>query len=64
MSAKNPCIDICKFDDSVCIGCGRTKAECKAWKKMDKDERREVNHASEARLKAMKASGGRKSKKH
>lgn len=63
MSAKNPCIDICKFDDSVCIGCGRTKAECKGWKKMDKDERREVVQVSEQRLKAMKGTGQRKSKK-
>jgi predicted Fe-S protein YdhL (DUF1289 family) len=63
MSAKNPCIDICKFDESVCIGCGRTKAECKGWKKMEKDERREVVEISRQRLKAMKAAGSGKSKK-
>ncbi|MGI4840380.1 MAG: DUF1289 domain-containing protein [Janthinobacterium lividum] len=64
MNAKNPCIDICKFDENVCIGCGRTKAECKGWKKMEKDERREVNELSIARVNDMKATGQRKKKKH
>ena len=33
---KSPCIDICKFigKNSWCIGCGRTREECKKWKHM------------------------------
>jgi predicted Fe-S protein YdhL (DUF1289 family) len=64
MSAKNPCIDICKFTDQVCIGCGRTKAEVRGWKKLEKDERREIVELSKQRLKALKGAVGRKSKKH
>jgi len=32
---KSPCIDICKFDGRTgwCIACGRTKDECRSWKK-------------------------------
>jgi predicted Fe-S protein YdhL (DUF1289 family) len=62
MSTKNPCISVCKFTDDTCIACGRTKRECKAWKKMDKDERRDVNAEAEQRLRALKGTGKRKKK--
>ena len=41
MGTKNPCIDICKFDKKteLCIGCLRTRAECKEWKKMKERKR-------------------------
>lgn len=41
MAVESPCIGICKFDDKTgfCIGCMRTKDECKQWKKM-KDKHR------------------------
>ncbi|MDY7537379.1 DUF1289 domain-containing protein [Undibacterium sp. RTI2.1] len=41
MSAKSPCIEVCKFDGKTgyCIACLRTREECKDWKKM-KDNRR------------------------
>lgn len=44
MSVKSPCIDICKFDGKTgyCIGCLRTKEECKGWKKMKDKHRRKV----------------------
>ena len=31
---KSPCIDICQFSGPKgwCIGCGRTRDECKKWK--------------------------------
>lgn len=63
MSSKNPCISVCKFTDETCIACGRTKPECKAWKKMDKDERRDVNAQAVQRLKDMKGTAKRKKKK-
>ena len=42
MAVESPCISICKFDEKTgfCIGCLRTKDECKRWKKM-KDKHRE-----------------------
>ncbi|WP_194090527.1 DUF1289 domain-containing protein [Vibrio hibernica] len=31
---KNPCIDVCDFSTCKgwCLGCGRTREECKKWK--------------------------------
>jgi predicted Fe-S protein YdhL (DUF1289 family) len=31
----SPCIDVCEDIRGVCIGCGRTKKEKKAWKKAE-----------------------------
>ena len=61
-SSKNPCISLCKFDDDICIGCGRSKKEIKGWKKMDKDERKVVLADSASRLKGLKKTGRRKTK--
>ena len=35
-SNKSPCIDICQFvgKKSWCLGCGRTRDDCKKWKNM------------------------------
>lgn len=62
MSTKDPCISICKFDDDICIGCGRSKREIKSWKKMDKHEKRSVLAESAMRLVKLKAAGRRKKK--
>ena len=61
-STKDPCIGVCKFTDDICIGCGRTKREIKAWKKLDKDEKRAVLAESALRLLALEATGRRKKK--
>jgi predicted Fe-S protein YdhL (DUF1289 family) len=44
MSTASPCIDICKFDSETgfCIGCLRTRDECKTWKKMKDKHRRKI----------------------
>ncbi|MBB1519182.1 DUF1289 domain-containing protein [Aquipseudomonas guryensis] len=60
--SKNPCIDICKFADEICLGCGRSKREIKAWKKLDKAERHTVLAESAQRLQALKAKGRSKSR--
>jgi predicted Fe-S protein YdhL (DUF1289 family) len=31
----SPCIDVCEDIRGVCIGCGRTKKDQKAWKKAE-----------------------------
>ena len=59
---KDPCISVCKFDDDICRGCGRSKREIKGWKKMDKDEKRTVLVESAKRLIQLKATGRRKKK--
>ena len=61
-STKDPCIGVCKFTDDICLGCGRTKREIKAWKKLDKDEKRAVLAESALRLLAFEATGRRKKK--
>ena len=61
-STKDPCIDICKFNDDICIGCGRTKREIRAWKKLVKEDKRIVLAESALRLLALDATGRRKKK--
>ena len=61
-ATKDPCIDICKFNDDICIGCGRTKREIRAWKKLDKEDKRIVLAESALRLLALDATGRRKKK--
>ena len=45
---KSPCVKICKLakrknsDEKFCLGCGRTKEEIKAWKKMTDTEKQAV----------------------
>ncbi|ETK15927.1 hypothetical protein H097_22458 [Pseudomonas sp. FH4] len=61
-STKDPCINICKFSDDICVGCGRSKREIRAWKKLDKVDKRAVLAESQLRLIALGATGRRKSK--
>jgi predicted Fe-S protein YdhL (DUF1289 family) len=62
MSTKNPCISLCKFDEEICLGCGRSKREIKSWKKMEKDEKRSVLAESAQRLIKLTGAGRRKKK--
>ncbi|KJH84405.1 Fe-S oxidoreductase [Pseudomonas fluorescens] len=59
-STKDPCISLCKFDADICIGCGRSKREIKAWKKLDKDDKRVVLAEAALRLIKLGATGRRK----
>jgi predicted Fe-S protein YdhL (DUF1289 family) len=36
----SPCIDVCEAIRGVCIGCGRTKKQQRAWKKAETDAER------------------------
>ena len=58
--SKNPCIKICQFDADICVGCGRSKREIKAWKKLDKADKRTVLAEADMRLLALEATGRRK----
>ncbi|VVN39316.1 hypothetical protein PS645_05303 [Pseudomonas fluorescens] len=60
-STKDPCISVCKFtDEQICIGCGRSKREIKAWKKLDKSDKRTVLAEAAMRLIKLGATGRRK----
>ena len=60
MSSKDPCISVCKFTDDICLGCGRSKREIKAWKKLDKADKRAVLAEADLRLLQLAATGRRK----
>ncbi|MHC8291340.1 DUF1289 domain-containing protein [Pseudomonas sp. XS1P51] len=61
-STKDPCISVCKFTDDICLGCGRSKREIKAWKTLDKADKRTVLAKASLRLIKLGATGRRKSK--
>lgn len=52
-AASNPCTGVCKFNDGLCLSCGRLRTEKKRWKRMDKAERRHVVTQSAARVAAL-----------
>ena len=39
---ESPCISVCRYDDEVCVGCGRTVEEISAWFNMSDDEKQAV----------------------
>ncbi|MBU0826010.1 MAG: DUF1289 domain-containing protein [Alphaproteobacteria bacterium] len=41
---KSPCVEICAFDGRTgwCIACGRTKPECRGWKKAQPYQHRKI----------------------
>lgn len=40
----NPCVSLCKLDAADrCLGCGRTRAEIKGWKRLDDEQRHDIN---------------------
>lgn len=52
--AKNPCVSLCKLKDDICIGCGRSREEMKAWKGLKNKERKAVNERAAERLKELR----------
>lgn len=52
-AASNPCTGVCKFNDGLCLSCGRLRSEKKRWKRMDKAERRRVVTQAAARVTAL-----------
>jgi len=38
----SPCIKVCKLQDNVCIGCGRTVEEIARWLKYSDAEREQI----------------------
>ncbi|PTS83589.1 DUF1289 domain-containing protein [Pseudomonas sp. HMWF032] len=57
---KDPCIRLCKFERAICLGCGRSKAEIKGWKKLGKAARRAVLAEADMRLLSLATIGRRK----
>jgi predicted Fe-S protein YdhL (DUF1289 family) len=55
---KSPCIDNCVFDGKTgwCRGCGRTKPECRAWKKAQPHQQGKIAAELPRRLAKLRAS--------
>lgn len=53
-----PCMDVCRYDDDTdwCLGCGMTKREKKAWKRVPA-YRDAIRASLAARLAALSAEG-------
>jgi predicted Fe-S protein YdhL (DUF1289 family) len=58
---KSPCIDICKFDGRTgwCVACGRTKDECRSWKKAPRPRLMSLSAELPRRLAKMQARDGK-----
>ena len=39
---ESPCISVCRYDNEVCAGCGRTVDEVVGWYDMNDDEKQAV----------------------
>ena len=40
---ESPCINVCKIENDVCIGCGRTLEELAHWLEMTDADKEQVN---------------------
>jgi predicted Fe-S protein YdhL (DUF1289 family) len=40
---ESPCINVCKIENDVCIGCGRTLEEIAHWTRITNEERKLIN---------------------
>lgn len=49
---NSPCIDVCDFTgkNGWCLGCGRTKEECKNWKSLKPYARKKIEKELKKRL--------------
>jgi len=43
INLDSPCVNVCKVEDKVCIGCGRTLEEIAHWTSLTNEERQEIN---------------------
>ena len=40
---ESPCINVCKIENDVCVGCGRTLEEIAHWSEMNDADKEYVN---------------------
>ncbi|MBI1206473.1 MAG: DUF1289 domain-containing protein [Azospirillum sp.] len=44
ISLEDPCMRLCRFDDAGwCLGCRRSRAEVKAWKRLPDQDKARIN---------------------
>ena len=56
---RSPCIDVCEFSGPKrwCIGCGRTRKECRDWYGMKPSARLALERELRKRLSRIEAEG-------
>ncbi len=53
-TVPSPCVRLCTLnDDDMCVGCGRTLDDIKAWTAMRDEQRRDCVSQARARLQAL-----------
>ena len=50
---ESPCIQICKLENDICIGCGRTTQEIAEWGKATIARRKEIIERLPDRMRRM-----------
>lgn len=50
IAVPSPCVQICKLQGDVCVGCGRTLREISEWPMARTDRRLAILDAAERRL--------------
>jgi len=54
-SIKSPCIRNCCLDkNDICLGCGRTLDEVKNWQAATNDEKLDILHRADKRIKFLR----------
>jgi predicted Fe-S protein YdhL (DUF1289 family) len=48
---ESPCISVCRYENEVCAGCGRTVDEVVGWYDMTDDEKQAVLNRLEKKAK-------------
>jgi predicted Fe-S protein YdhL (DUF1289 family) len=48
--SDSPCVSLCKLEEGVCVGCGRTGRDVGSWQVLSDKEKAMVNQAAKARL--------------
>ncbi len=51
-SIPSPCIQVCQVENDICVGCGRSVDDIRAWIIMTADEKTQSLHDAEQRLAA------------
>ncbi|MGM0769923.1 MAG: DUF1289 domain-containing protein [Pseudomonadota bacterium] len=52
----NPCTSVCQLSGDICVGCGRTRAQIRGWKKIKRPEKQAAAKDASARLKKIRKS--------
>ena len=56
---KSPCIKVCEFEEGICLGCGRSRQEIKAWKHEDHLGQQAILAEADMRLLVLEVQGKR-----